>query len=271
MVAGRVAPERPGLEGERVSLIELTHVGKVYGTGDVAVQALKDASLTVDQGEYVAIMGPSGSGKSTLMYLLGCLDVPTSGRYILNGNDVRSLDEIELAAVRNHEIGFVFQQFNLLASLEAWRNVELPLLYGGERRRHVRRDQAIEALERVGLGHRYHHRPVELSGGEQQRVAIARALINRPALILADEPTGSLDSSSGTEILQLFEELNEAGVTIVLITHDPGVGSHAKRLLKIRDGRLSNSDARPTMGGATVAAQGSRRGPAGGALGASSL
>lgn len=259
------------LEDETVSLIELRHVGKVYGAGDVAVQALKDANLAVDESEYVAIMGPSGSGKSTLMYLLGCLDVPTSGQYILNGNDVSQLDEIELATVRNHDIGFVFQQFNLLAGLEAWRNVELPLLYGGERRRHVRRDRAMESLERVGLGHRYHHRPVELSGGEQQRVAIARALINRPALILADEPTGSLDTSSGAEILDLFNELNESGVTIVLITHDPGVAGHAQRLLRIRDGRLSNNDESSQLDSGVGMAQRAPRGPAGGSLGFSRL
>ena len=262
-----VAAAERGSKGEQVSLIELHHVGKVYGSGDVAVQALKDVNLAVDESEYVAIMGPSGSGKSTLMYLLGCLDVPTSGQYVLNGNDVSRLDDNELAGVRNRDIGFVFQQFNLLASLEAWRNVELPLLYSGERRRHLRRDRAMESLARVGLSHRSHHRPVELSGGEQQRVAIARALINRPALILADEPTGSLDTSSGAEVLDLFRELNGSGVTIVLITHDPGVASNAGRSLRIRDGRLLDPMRDETTLHDVHSAGDLRSGPVGGALG----
>ncbi|HEY8882259.1 MAG TPA: ABC transporter ATP-binding protein, partial [Dermatophilaceae bacterium] len=193
-------------------ILRLNDVGKVYATGSVAVEALRGVSMRVDRGEYVAIMGPSGSGKSTLMHILGCLDVPTTGSYDLAGEDVSTMSEAALATVRNRQIGFVFQQFNLLASLPAWRNVELPLCYSGMARAE-RKERAIDALERVGLGDRIEHRPGELSGGQQQRVAVARALVTDPALILADEPTGNLDSHSSADVLGLFSELHDQGRT----------------------------------------------------------
>jgi putative ABC transport system ATP-binding protein len=201
------------------------------------VVAVHDLSLTIDEGEFVAITGPSGSGKSTLMHILGCLDVPTSGVYRLAGHDVSSFDENLLADVRNLFIGFVFQQFNLLAYLEAWRNVELPLVYGGvpPAERH---DRALDALARVGLADRAHHRPGEMSGGQQQRVAIARALVTQPAVILADEPTGNLDSTSTADVLELLGALNEDGSTIVLITHEHDIAARAERRIEMRDGGL---------------------------------
>jgi putative ABC transport system ATP-binding protein len=216
-------------------VIRLDNVTKVYRTGTIAVAALRGVSFTIDAGEYVSIIGPSGSGKSTLMHILGCLDVPTSGQYWLGGEDVGHMDEIDLAEVRNRQIGFVFQQFNLLASLSAWRNVELPLIYAGMGRKD-RRQCSIEALERVGLGDRVDHRPGELSGGQQQRVAVARALVGDPALILADEPTGALDSTSAGDVMTLFEELHAAHRTLVVITHDPDVANAAERVIRIRDG-----------------------------------
>jgi putative ABC transport system ATP-binding protein len=216
-------------------VIRLENVTKVYRTGVIAVAALRGVSFAIDPGEYVSIMGPSGSGKSTLMHILGCLDVPTGGRYWLSGEDVSDMDEIELADVRNRHIGFVFQQFNLLPSLSAWRNVELPLIYAGVGRTDRRR-QAIEALERVGLGDRVDHRPGELSGGQQQRVAVARALVGDPALILADEPTGALDSTSAEDVMSLFNELHRVGRTLVVITHDADVADAAERTIRIRDG-----------------------------------
>jgi putative ABC transport system ATP-binding protein len=219
-------------------VIRLEDVTKVYRTGSLAVAALRGVSFSIDQGEYVSVMGPSGSGKSTLMHILGCLDVPSGGSYWLSGEDVSGMDEIALADVRNRHIGFVFQQFNLLASLSAWRNVELPLIYAGVGR-HGRREQAVEALQRVGLGDRIHHRPGELSGGQQQRVAVARALVGEPALILADEPTGALDSSSAQDVMGLLNELHAAGRTLVVITHDAEVADAAERTLRIRDGLLS--------------------------------
>jgi putative ABC transport system ATP-binding protein len=219
-------------------VIRMENVTKVYRTGALEVAALRGVSFAIDEGEYVSVMGPSGSGKSTLMHILGCLDVPSGGSYWLSGEDVSSMDEIELADVRNRHIGFVFQQFNLLASLSAWRNVELPLIYAGVGR-HGRRELAVEALQRVGLGDRIHHRPGELSGGQQQRVAVARALVGEPALILADEPTGALDSSSAQDVMGLLNELHASGRTLVVITHDAEVADAAERTLRIRDGLLS--------------------------------
>ncbi len=222
------------------AVIEVRDVRKIYATGAVEVEALRGVSFDIEAGEYVAIMGPSGSGKSTLMHILGCLDVPTSGRFRLAGEDVSSMSEEELAHVRNRQIGFVFQQFNLLASLPAWRNVELPLIYAGLDRR-VRRDRSMAALERVGLSDRVEHRPGELSGGQQQRVAVARALVTDPALILADEPTGNLDSVSAREVLDLLDELHNSGRTIVLITHDADVARSAERIMRILDGAVSDA------------------------------
>jgi putative ABC transport system ATP-binding protein len=220
-----------------VPVIELHDVTKEYRSGSLAVQALQAVNLVIDEGEFVAIVGPSGSGKSTLMHIIGCLDVPTSGAYLLSGADVSTLDEDRLAEIRNRQIGFVFQQFNLLASLSAWRNVELPLAYSGVPRR-VRRERALEALARVGLADRVDHRPGELSGGQQQRVAIARALVTEPALILADEPTGNLDSASTDEILGLLNDLHASGRTMVLITHERDIAAAAERTVSIKDGFL---------------------------------
>jgi putative ABC transport system ATP-binding protein len=223
-------------------VMELEGVSKVYALGEMEVVALHDLSLTIDEGELVAVTGPSGSGKSTLMHILGCLDVPTRGVFRLAGHDVSSFDENLLADVRNLFIGFVFQQFNLLAYLEAWRNVELPLVYGGvpPAERHER---ALDALSRVGLADRAHHRPGEMSGGQQQRVAIARALVTQPAVILADEPTGNLDSTSSADVLDLLDELNRDGSTIVLITHERDIAARAARVIEIRDGGLADRGA----------------------------
>jgi putative ABC transport system ATP-binding protein len=232
-------PVEPG--GGRV--IELDRVTKVYRTGTISVAALRGVNLTIDEGEYVAVIGPSGSGKSTLMHILGCLDIPTSGDYHLAGEDVSHMSEAALAEVRNRRIGFVFQQFNLLASMTAWQNVELPLVYAGVTRAE-RKERALEALARVGLAGRVHHRPGELSGGQQQRVAVARALVTEPDLILADEPTGNLDSVSAADVLRLIGELHESGSTLVLITHDAEVASAANRVVGIRDGLLTENDRR---------------------------
>jgi putative ABC transport system ATP-binding protein len=218
-------------------ILRLRDVSKVYATGSVQVEALRGVSMEVARGEYVAIMGPSGSGKSTLMHILGCLDVPTTGSYDLAGEDVSTMTEAALATVRNRQIGFVFQQFNLLASLPAWRNVELPLCYTGMGRAE-RKERAVSALKRVGLGDRVDHRPGELSGGQQQRVAVARALVTDPALILADEPTGNLDSHSSADVLALFAELHGQGRTIVLITHEREVAESAQRVVRILDGEI---------------------------------
>jgi len=222
-------------------VIELVDVGKVYRSGDLEVAALRAVSLRIAENEFVAITGPSGSGKSTLMHILGCLDPPSSGVYRLSGHDVQSFDEDTLARVRNLLIGFVFQQFNLLAYLPAWRNVELPLVYAGMDSTE-RRDRAYAALAKVGLGDRAAHRPGELSGGEQQRVAIARALVTEPAVILADEPTGNLDSTSTGEILALLEALNREGRTVVLITHEADLAARAQRTIQIRDGKVWGPD-----------------------------
>ena len=218
-------------------ILSLQDVRKTYATGAAQVDALRGVSLDAAAGDYVAIMGPSGSGKSTLMHIIGCLDVPTSGRYELAGQDVSDMTEAELAEVRNARIGFVFQQFNLLPALNAWRNVALPLSYAGVHSAQ-RRTRAIAALERVGLGDRIDHRPGELSGGQQQRVAIARALVTDPAVLLADEPTGNLDSTSTDDVLQLLDELHETGRTILLITHESDVAARAQRVVRIRDGQL---------------------------------
>jgi putative ABC transport system ATP-binding protein len=227
------------------AVIEVRDVSKTYRTGSLEVEALKGVTFDIQTGEYVAIMGPSGSGKSTLMHILGCLDVPTSGTFKLAGEDVGTMSEDALAHVRNRQVGFVFQQFNLLPSLSACRNVELPLIYAGVDRS-TRRQRALEALDRVDLGDRVEHRPGELSGGQQQRVAVARALVTDPALILADEPTGNLDSASAHEVLALIDELHQSGRTIVLITHESDVSQSAQRIMRIRDGRILDS----TMAGA---------------------
>ncbi|UCC62291.1 MAG: ABC transporter ATP-binding protein [Anaerolineae bacterium] len=240
-------------------LIEISGLSKIYGTGDVAVHALRGVYLQVQPGELVAIMGPSGSGKSTLMNILGCLDRPTSGTYVLDGEDVSRLSKDKLAGVRNRQIGFVFQSYNLLPRLTAVKNVMLPLLYNpvvrppsslaeGQGHRTNRGHQglsdeacharAVAVLESVGLGDRTHHRPNELSGGQQQRVAIARALVNEPSIILADEPTGNLDTQSSEEILELLHQLHDGGATIVMVTHEPGLADHAERVIFLRDGQI---------------------------------
>ncbi|QSO49588.1 ABC transporter ATP-binding protein [Alicyclobacillus mengziensis] len=218
-------------------MIEIRNLVREYVIGDEVIRALDGIDLTVEHGEFVAIMGPSGSGKSTAMNMIGCLDLPTSGTYVIDGYDVSGLSEDQLAELRNHKIGFVFQNFNLLPKTTALENVELPMMYAGVPARE-RRARAIEALERVGLGNRLGNRPNELSGGQQQRVSIARALVNHPALILADEPTGALDSHTTDEILHLFEELHAQGNTIVIVTHENEVGAHAKRIVRFRDGRV---------------------------------
>ncbi|HEY3736383.1 MAG TPA: ABC transporter ATP-binding protein [Jatrophihabitans sp.] len=239
----RQETQRPGTGRQKAQhpVIELKDVRKTYRTGTVEFEAIRGVSLTITQGEYVAIMGPSGSGKSTLMNILGCLDVPTSGEYHLAGEDVSEMDEVDLAEARNRQIGFVFQQFNLLASLTAQRNVELPLSYAGVNRE-TRAELAKLALERVGLGDRTHHRPGELSGGQQQRVAVARALATDPALVLADEPTGNLDSTATADVLGLFDELHAAGSTVVLITHEAEVAGRAARVIHIHDGLLASDE-----------------------------
>jgi putative ABC transport system ATP-binding protein len=217
-------------------VITIQDVTKVYKMGAVEVHALRGVSFDVDSGEVVAIMGPSGSGKSTLMNIIGCLDQPTSGTYYLDGVEVSRLSRNQLAEIRNLRLGFVFQTYNLLPRLTALGNVELPMIYAGLSRR---REKAMAALEAVGLGSRAHHRPTEMSGGEQQRVAIARALVNEPAVILADEPTGNLDSKSGEEILCIFESLNrDRGITLVMVTHDPGIGARAARTIHLMDGQV---------------------------------
>jgi len=223
-----------------MSMLSMSGVRKTYANGVVQVEALRGIDLEIENGEYLAIMGPSGSGKSTLMHIIGCLDVPTAGRYLLDGTDVSKMSEKQLAEIRNRKIGFVFQQFNLLASLSALRNVELPLVYAGVPAAE-RKERAMSALAKVGLAKRVQHRPGELSGGQQQRVSVARALVTNPALILADEPTGALDSHSTREILDLFQELNDAGRTIVVITHESDVGEQAKHMVHIYDGLLRES------------------------------
>jgi putative ABC transport system ATP-binding protein len=224
-------------------VIDMQDVRKTYRIGEIEVHALRGVSLQVQRGEYIAIMGASGSGKTTLMNLMGCLDEPTAGVYRLNGLDVRGIDEDTMADVRNSFIGFVFQSFNLIPRTPALANVELPLAYAGVPRA-ARRERALRAMQEVGLADRVHHQPSELSGGQQQRVAVARALVTNPAMILADEPTGNLDSASGTEVLELFERLNDEGRTIVLITHEDDVARHAERVVRVRDGRVIGDERR---------------------------
>jgi putative ABC transport system ATP-binding protein len=219
------------------AIIQLDKLSKTYEMGATQVKALEEITLTIGKGDYIAIMGPSGSGKSTLMNLIGCLDTPTEGSYVLNGREVATLDDNALAEIRNKEIGFIFQTFNLLARTNALQNVELPLIYAGLARQE-RHKRAEEALVSVGLGDRMHHKPNELSGGQRQRVAVARALVNKPSILLADEPTGNLDSKTGEEIMVLFDELNRAGNTIILVTHEEDIATRAHRIVRLKDGRI---------------------------------
>ena len=225
-------------------LIEISRLCKTFVMGDTEVHALQNVDLSISQGEYVSIMGPSGSGKSTLMNILGCLDTPTTGRYLFRGTDVSTLDDDALSTMRGREIGFVFQNFNLLPKLTALQNVELPLMYAGVPQAE-RRQRAMQSLDHVQLSERMHHHPGELSGGQRQRVAIARALVTRPGILLADEPTGALDSHTSVEIMQLFRELNEQGNTVIVITHDPGVADYARRKITIMDGTISSDTLNP--------------------------
>jgi putative ABC transport system ATP-binding protein len=222
-------------------MIDISDVAKVYQMGSEEVRALDGVSLNVEENEYLAIMGPSGSGKSTLMNMLGCLDTPTSGTYLLSGENVSEMTEDQLAAVRNRQVGFVFQTFNLLPRVTCVQNAELPLIYGGVSKAE-RRERAREALRDVGLGDRLDHKPNELSGGQRQRVAVARALVSRPSIILADEPTGNLDTATGDDIMRLFETLYRRGNTIIVVTHEPPIAEHARRILHLRDGRLERDE-----------------------------
>ena len=220
-----------------MSVLRLEHIFKTYQQGEISVQALKDINLTVEENEFVSIMGTSGSGKSTMMNILGCLDKPTQGEYYLENEDVSKMKDDELAVIRNKKIGFVFQSFNLLPKLSALENVELPMVYADVSKK-IRTEKAMEALEKVGLGQRVYHKPNELSGGQRQRVAIARSLVNDPAILMADEPTGNLDSRSTVEIMEIFQHLNEEGVTIIMVTHEPDVAQYTKRIVVFKDGRI---------------------------------
>ena len=222
-------------------LIEVTNLKKTYQLGDIEVPAVRGIDMSIEKNEYLAIMGPSGSGKSTLMNIIGCLDVPTEGSYILDSKDVSKLNDDELAEIRNRKIGFVFQTFNLLPRADALHNVELPLIYSGLPRA-KRKEMAEAALNKVGLGDRMHHKPNELSGGERQRVAIARALVNNPAIILADEPTGNLDSNTGEEIMEIFEQMHAGGNTIILITHEEYIANHSNRVVRLLDGLIQSDE-----------------------------
>ena len=237
-------------------LIELRDITRVYTMGEYKVHALKGVTVEIGRNEYVAIMGPSGSGKSTLMNIIGCLDTPSAGDYLLNGQKVSEMTDNELAEVRNREIGFVFQTFNLLPRADCLHNVELPLIYSGIAKRD-RRERALRSLENVGLGDRVHHKPNELSGGQRQRVAVARALVNDPSIILADEPTGNLDSRTGEEIMQLFEALYRRGNTILLVTHEEDIARHARRVIRLRDGQIEVDApiADPVLAGVELASE----------------
>ena len=238
---------------DRVKVFAADGISKVYTIGDIEVHALRSISFAIENGEYVAIMGPSGSGKSTLMHIMGCLDRLTSGSMYLRGKDVSSLSDGDLAEIRNAEIGFVFQNFNLLPNISILENVELPMIYAGVPPKE-RRARAVRALEMVGLGDRLHHKPSEVSGGQRQRASIARAIVNRPAIVLADEPTGNLDSVTGTEIMELFDELNANGNTIILVTHERDVAEHASRIIHILDGRVDRVEVRTQENGSGVQA-----------------
>jgi putative ABC transport system ATP-binding protein len=229
--------EQAGVTNQPAVVIRADGLSKAYQMGDVTVRALNGATFEVRTGEMMSIMGPSGSGKSTLMNILGCLDQPTSGTYWLDGTETSQLDDDELASIRNKKIGFVFQQFNLLARTSALEQVELPLLYAGVSQR---RKRALTALDRVGLADRSHHRPTELSGGQQQRVAIARALVGEPAIILADEPTGALDSRTSEEVMAIFQQLNREGITVVFVTHERDIAEHTRRIIRLMDGRIAS-------------------------------
>jgi putative ABC transport system ATP-binding protein len=226
---------------ENRSIIEIKDLRKIYKMGSQEVHALRGLNLSIHSNEYVAVMGPSGSGKSTLMNMVGCLDTPSSGEYILNGRNVSELTDDDLAEVRNQEIGFVFQTFNLLPRANILANVELPLIYAGMKS-HERKEKAQEALEKVGLGDRLTHKPNELSGGQRQRVAVARALVNNPSILLADEPTGNLDSKTGEEIMRLFEDLYNLGNTIIVVTHEEEIAEHSRRIIRLRDGLLESDE-----------------------------
>src|SRR5918992_3181651 len=237
-----------------MALIETDDLWKTYVMGSEEIHALRGVSIEIERGEYVAIMGPSGSGKSTLMNLIGCLDTPSQGTYLLNGKEVSLMNDNELARIRNEEIGFVFQTFNLLPRATALHNVELPLVYAGVPAQERRR-RATEALERVQLGDRASHRPNELSGGQRQRVAIARALVNGPAILLADEPTGNLDSGTSAEIMRVFESLASEGQTVIMVTHEADIAAHARRIVVLRDGRISSDERRDTFAQRVALAQ----------------
>jgi putative ABC transport system ATP-binding protein len=226
------------------TIIRLEHIYKTYGSGDIQVNALSDVNLIIDAGEYCAIMGPSGSGKSTAMNVIGCLDRPSAGAYYLDGEDVSQLSDTDLAHIRNRKLGFVFQQFHLLPQLSALENVMLPMVYAGVAT-HERKERAAEALTRVGLANRLHNRPNQLSGGQQQRVAIARAIVNRPVLLLADEPTGALDSQTTQEVMNIFSELNTSGITVVMVTHEPEVARLTQRIVWFRDGQVIHANLAP--------------------------